>query len=396
MKVLYILWESYGNNGMMRAFRERGDILETFRLDRRSAKNLNLGLAEKLIRKIAAEKYDMVFSYNFYPVISLACNSCGIKYVSWVYDSPLVALYSNTIRFPDNYVFIFDRGAWYGLRKCGVETVYHLPLAADVELYDSYGMDESIKEIYDAPVSFIGSTYRERKNQLFRRLQGVDAYTRGYLEGVMEAQKDIYGMTLLEEMLTPEIMERILKARPWVPNEDGFEKGSWVYANYHLARHIAAQQREEILGMLSEKYRTVLYTHGKTPFLPKVENRGKAGYYKESVYIYRCSKINLNISLRSIITGIPLRAFEIMGSGGFLLTNYQSEFEEHFTAGEDYDYYGSNEELMEKAEYYLSHEKERKEIAHNGYEKVKRFHTYRNRLDEMMKIVFGGDSHAQV
>jgi len=394
MKVLYILWESYGNSGMIRAFRQRGDEVETFQLTHKSAATLNRELAEQLVRKIADGKYDMVFSYNYYSTVSLACNSCRVKYVSWVYDSPLVALYSKTIFFPDNYVFVFDRGAWQELRSCGVDTVYHLPLAADVELYDRYKMDERIKEIYDAQISFIGSTYRERNHQLFRRLQGVDAYTRGYLEGVMKAQKELYGVTLLEDMLTPEIMENILKARPWVPNEDGFERGSWVYANYHLARHIAAEQRQEILNMLSEKYKTVLYTNGKTPYLPNVEDRGKAGYYKESVYIYRCSKINLNMSLRSIITGIPLRAFEIMGSGGFLLTNYQEEFLEHFVPGEDFDYYGSNEELMEKAEYYLSHEKERAEIAQNGYEKVKKYHTYQNRLEEMMKIVFGGESDA--
>lgn len=380
----------------MNAFRERGDVLETFELDWKHSTTLDRELAERLIRRIAAGGFDMVYSYNYYPVISLACNSCRVKYVSWVYDSPLVALYSNTIRFPYNYVFVFDRGQWYNLKKQGVETVYHLPLAADVDLYDTYRMDDGIREIYDAQVSFIGSTYQEKKNRLFRRLQGADAYTRGYLDGVMEAQKDIYGTTLLEEMLTPEIMERVLKARPWVPNEDGFEEASWVYANYHLARQIAADQRKEILQMLSERYRTVLYTHEKTPFLPLVENRGPAGYYLESAFIYRCSQINLNISLRSIVTGIPLRAFEIMGNGGFLLTNYQEEFEEHFVAGEDYDYYSSNEELMEKAEYYLSHEKERAEIAHNGYVKVKQHHTYRHRLEEMMETVWGGKGHAQI
>ena len=34
------------------------------------------------------------------------------------------------------------------------------------------------------------------------------------------------------------------------------------------------------------------------------------------------SKVNLNITLRNIKTGIPLRALDIMGAGGFLLTNY--------------------------------------------------------------------------
>ncbi len=389
MRVLYILWESFGTDGIVTAFKERGDQIEPFRLDRSQDMRLNQELAEKLIRHMADKNYDLVFSYNYFPVIALACSACGVKYASWVYDSPLVALYSNTIHFPQNYVFVFDKATYYDLKNCGVNTVYYLPLAADVDMYDKYQMDDEIHKIYDAPVAFVGSTYAERKNQLFRRLQGVNPYVRGYLEGIIRAQKEIYGATLLEDMLTPEIMQEIEKVAPWVQNVDGFERPSWVFAHYHLARQIAAIQRQEILEMLSEKYKVALYTYEKTPSLPKVDNRGIAGYSKEAAYIYRCSKINLNISLRSIITGIPLRAFEIMGSGGFLLSNYQADFWDCFTPGEDLVLFENNEDLMEKVDYYLRHENERKEIARNGYEKVKAYHTYKNRVEEMMEIING-------
>ena len=97
------------------------------------------------------------------------------------------------------------------------------------------------------------------------------------------------------------------------------------------------------------------------------------------------------VSRKSILTGIPLRAFEIMGSGGFLLSNYQREYEEYSCNGVDYVYYMDYEDLMEKVEYYLSHEKERKEIAKNGYENVKANHTYRNRVDAIMKIISEGE-----
>lgn len=387
MKVLFLLWDSYGTYGILRAFKERGDEVYTMPIDRTQDMRLNQDLAEKLIRHMSDKNYDMVFTYNYFPVVSLACNSCGVKYVSWVYDSPLVALYSNTIYFPYNYVFIFDKMTYYDLVKCGVNTVYYMPLAADVEVCDSYIMPEEMHDIYDAPIAFVGSTYTERKNQLFRRLQGVNPYTRGYLEGVMQAQKNIYGAMLLEEMLTPEIIEEIQRVRPWSQNIDGFERASWIFAHYHMSRHITGLQRREILEMLSEKYKVVLYTYEKTPSLPKVENRGPSGYQKEASFIYRCTKINLNITLRSIMSGIPLRAFEIMGNGGFLLSNYQEDFLDYFVPGEDFDYFSSNEELMEKTEYYLSHEKERKEIARNGYEKVKKYHTYKNRLEEMVAIV---------
>ena len=44
---------------------------------------------------------------------------------------------------------------------------------------------------------------------------------------------------------------------------------------------------------------------------------------------------------------------------------------------------------MGKCEYYLSHDKERMEIAHNGFEKVKKYHTYDIRLTQMLEIAFG-------
>ena len=100
------------------------------------------------------------------------------------------------------------------------------------------------------------------------------------------------------------------------------------------------------------------------------------------------SKINLNISLKSIKTGIPLRAFDIMGSGGFLLTNYQQELFEYFSPDEDFVYYNTYEDLIGKVEYYLSHERERMEIMRSGTEKVLREHTMKMRAEEMIRRVF--------
>ena len=45
------------------------------------------------------------------------------------------------------------------------------------------------------------------------------------------------------------------------------------------------------------------------------------------------------------------------------------------------------EDWEEKTAYYQSHEKERRAIAENGYQKVKKHHTYVNRIEEILKIV---------
>ena len=47
------------------------------------------------------------------------------------------------------------------------------------------------------------------------------------------------------------------------------------------------------------------------------------------------------------------------------------------------------EELMEKAEYYLKHDKEREEIAQNGYRKAKEHYSLERRVRQMLEIALG-------
>ena len=48
--------------------------------------------------------------------------------------------------------------------------------------------------------------------------------------------------------------------------------------------------------------------------------------------------------------GIPLRCFEILGSGGFLLSNYQADFADCYADGEDYVSFVSKEDMLDKIE----------------------------------------------
>lgn len=79
------------------------------------------------------------------------------------------------------------------------------------------------------------------------------------------------------------------------------------------------------------------------------------------------------------------RAFDIIDSQGFLLTNYQEDFFDCFVPDEDFVYYSDAEDLMNKIEYYLSHEKERLEILRNRYAKILRYHTYENRIPVLFR-----------
>lgn len=129
-------------------------------------------------------------------------------------------------------------------------------------------------------------------------------------------------------------------------------------------------ERINILTDVASHFPLKIFTPNKNYVIPNASNMGAADYLAETPYIFHDSKINLNITLRSIKSGIPLRCMEIMSCGGFLLTNFQSDFLKHFVAGEDFVYFESNDDMLQKIEYYLTHEKERSSIAESGYQKV--------------------------
>ena len=141
-----------------------------------------------------------------------------------------------------------------------------------------------------------------------------------------------------------------------------------------------------MLGAVSEQFPLKLFTLDPNADIPNATNMGTTDYYNEMPLVFHNSKINLNISLRSIKSGIPLRCMDILGAGGFLLTNYQADLCRHFTANEDFVYFEDEADLLQKIKYYLSHEDERTTIARNGYEKALEHYNYETVLSELFSI----------
>ena len=74
--------------------------------------------------------------------------------------------------------------------------------------------------------------------------------------------------------------------------------------------------------------------------------------------------------------GFNQRMFEVMGSGGFMLTREAPNFDGLFPP-DVFATYRDEKELLDKIAYYLKHEKEREEIAKNAQEFVAKHYDYR-------------------
>ena len=376
------------------------DIIETFQKSGHTVyessteiynKNPVLGkIINEISNFIQLHSVDCIFSINFYPMLSEICQIYHIRYISWVVDAPVLELYASSIKNNYNRTFIFDYTLYSEICGFNPENIFYLPLAANVSSKEKAIVDAALKSSgdYSAKVSFIGSLYTEKCP--YDSIGPLSEYSRGYLEALMNAQENIYGYYFIEELLTDALTAEIKNAcgQYYTIPETSFLTDKRLISQYYIGSKITSMERIHTMELLSCHFPTTIYTGSDTSFLPKITNQGTAKTLTEMPVIFHNSDINLNTTSKPIRSGIPLRLWDIMASGGFALSNFQSELPEYFESGIHLDTYASMEELLEKCNYYLSHEKQRKEIAINALEEIKSKHTYDIRVEQLLTTAF--------
>jgi spore maturation protein CgeB len=307
-----------------------------------------------------------------------------VLYLSWTVDCPSFQLYSKTIAYPTNRIFLLDRMQWERFSPANPDRIFHLPMGTDVPTWDKVTVTAEEHKKYDCDISFIGSLYTEKVayNKIAKQLPD---YMRGFAAGLIAAQQNVYGYNLIEDSITTEWANEFKSYAKWEPlGEDYVEDIRDIVADVFLGEKCTEIERINTINAISERFNMDLWTQSDTSKLPKVHNRGAANSNTMMPQIIKCSKINLNLTNLPIKSGLPLRIFDLMACGGFVISNYQTEIPELFVPDEDIVLYDSVPDLLAKIEYYLAHDEERAQIAKNGYEKVKKYHSY----DERLKIMF--------
>lgn len=388
MKVFFINISSFGNMDFADALSRishQGHATEIYYYDFKNNGERNDPVKEEdMFQAIKKERPEFAFSFNYYPLVSKVCQKAGLKYISWVYDNPHIALYSYTIINSCNEVFLFDSKIYEEFASNGIKTVHYMPLAANIRRLSEIKIGDEEEKKYHSQVCFVGSLYTEEHNFYDRMFPRLDSYTQGYLEGLLRSQMQVQGYNFIQKNLNKDTLDSMFRALPLEPNKDGAETKEYMYSDYVINRHITGIERIEILKRIAEKWPVDLYTKDETVKADGIKNHGIAQYYEMMPYVFKCADINLNITLRSIQNGIPLRCFDIMGCDAFMISNYQVDLLRYFEPDKDFVFYDSQSDLMDKIDYYLGNPDRRQEIADSAYEKIKRDHTYDIRAQQIL------------
>lgn len=387
MNILIIKSSSFIQPDIEEAFSLLGHVLYPVAVPPAEEKEQNSYL-QTLITNIRACSPDFVFSLNFYPFVSYACELLGLRYIAWLADSYHPDYFSPAIRNGQTWLFASDSVLTEELRDLNAAHVSFLPLAAGLPRINRLLKQNYDHSLFNCDVSLFGNILsRDELNPHPLSMDNaLKDSTKGYLEGCIACQHQARLFPPLSDNLPAYVWEDLSENFP-INRENSLESAPHYFDQNYFNPIITYMDREIHFNSLSEQSRfETIYLYSRTNVTSeKIIHRPLEEYKDKLPWIAQNSTINLVITHRNYKAAIPASAWEIMASRGFLLCNMQTDFQVFPSLNPIL--YQTDMELLSKAAYFFHHEAERKEITAELQKEVAERHTYEERLKEMLSVL---------
>ncbi len=382
MNILFYDMGSYLYDDILDALKSMGHTVRTayYHFENRYEDDFFM---DRFTRKVKESAYDLIFSVNFFPLVAVIAHDMGIPYVSWSCDSPLAEGLEDYFDLETNRIWLFDRAEVESYRKKGHTTVFYSPLAVNTSRVNKVienGRITGAINKYRCDAAFVGSLYNASLEGLTAPL---DDYLKGYIDGILNTQIEFYGTDLLSMTITDKILDKVNSQYAALGGASGTAINRRGLA-FAIQKQITFAERVTLIDTLGSMCDMRFYSTKEYPFESNVRFMGPVKYHEQMPLVFAASRLNLCPTLRSIISGIPLRSLDILACGGVLLSNWQPELAEYFTDGEDLIMYSSLEDAIAKAAWYLENEDARARIAGHAREVLKSEFNYRKKLADIL------------
>lgn len=380
MNILYFRWNSCNETLTIKNIEKLG--YKVFEYGKKLlGYEIDGEVMKDILFTIHRDNISCLFTINYLPILASIGEVAGIPYISWTQDAPAYPLYSPTRNLSCNYQFIFDKEEYARLEALGSSRIFHSTLCSDPTAFSKI-IEE--KGPIKSEVCFLGNLYNKTD---FERINFNDRYLKGYVEGLIQTQKFLYGCNVIEPALSDETAKKILNScNDNVP--EGYSISAPYAAAYILERKVTGLERLEYLKAIGEHFPLTIHTSSPSDGSIKADIKGYAKYDTEMPRIFNGAKINLHFAPRNIHSAVSLRVFDVLASKGFLLTTWQPEIAELFEDGKELVLFSEKEEMLDKIDYYLRHDSERNKIAENGHKKILEEFTYEKLLQGLFATVF--------
>ncbi|MBU2551942.1 MAG: glycosyltransferase, partial [Proteobacteria bacterium] len=275
-------------------------------------------------------------------------------------------------------IFVWDRDYVSEIQARGCRRVHYLPLAADESTFRALNGRPNPLARLACPVSFVGDSMVRPVDDKAARL-GLPARAWPLIDRAARAFIDSPDLEPGRLLDRSELAEQ---------NRDlPFGSSHRVDLEGLITWRATQIYRLERVKALAPLGPTVVGDEGWRRLLDEqlFTLAPPLDYYEQLPYFYPLSRVNFNATSRQMKNGLNQRVFDVPACGAFVLTDHQAQIEDLFEVGREVVCYQTPEEALDLARFYLAHEGARLEIAGNGRRRVLAHHTYRHRLDRLIR-----------
>jgi len=310
-------------------------------------------------------------------IVSEYAEKLSIPIVIWFVDDPHQILISFEDQIRSNMIACcWERSFIPYLKTKGFSAVHYLPLAGDATVFSP-----AEKIDFSCDVSFVGSAMASGYQDMIRKKYLWTTELDPLIKECAEALLDNCSYSAADLIAT--VCDRKKYNLPFTDHRNM----TWLAA--HVTHCASMLKRKIYLGTLIDKgihlYGDKAGWYELFDKAPKVHDDVPYGTTLSS--IYQKSRVSINVTSCQMASACNQRVFDVPLSGGFLITDSQSALGDLFDLKNEVVFYSNTSELIEKVDFYLKNEAERKKISALAREKIIQEHTYKHRIKEIVKIL---------
>ena len=329
-------------------------------------------------------KPELLAAINYRSGFAEFAESQNLPLLVWEIDPTTEALPRVQGTSNCTYFFTYRESQVAGLQKNGFAQSEYLPLASHTGRRQPVALDADESEKYKSALSFVGSSMLLQAADLKTRLVGgmenhalTASEISQKLESIWERQASNYS-----EYSIPALVDEIFPELHQLSEDDAF-RGEPVQL---VAEVAAARKRLDYVCGLADTGIEVWGDAGWEQIngAEGLVYRGRAAHGDELSKIYNASDINIDVNRIYQMDIVPMRIFDVLACGAFVLAEDGPAIRELFRVGEEVEVYRDLEDLRAKVAHYMERPEARNKIANQGRERVCADHSIRDRLQHML------------
>jgi len=115
--------------------------------------------------------------------------------------------------------------------------------------------------------------------------------------------------------------------------------------------------------------------------------KGEGVFAKDLANYFNSTRVNLNIIDDTNFPAANMRFFEIPTAGGLQVCSTCPEFQTEFIEKKEILYFENDDQLVDAINWVINHPNEAEQIRVAGQQKISLRHTYRSRLEEILRLI---------